>query len=623
MQARAERGRFGLALACVGAAALMFAVLSLMLVLSGPAVPGPRFGPRFWAPWLIGILTLTLSGAVWALRPREDATRLFLVNGFAFMASSLAIAIHTVSAPGDNPLVLQATLIVNHAANQLFYLSLLALFLQYPLRLVRPAVAWGLLVLTAPMTAALVFKWLPGWVLVYGLSIAQLTALLTLIIWQWIATRRLPRDRAALTWLALSVVIGTALWICLLVFGLMHGDDRAISSILSLVLFFPFYIGLAMGVARFCLVELEDWTFRILFFVVAALLFAAVDAALVALLGVGKGPATGIALMLIAFVYLPLRDIVWRRFVGGRAMSQTAMFAAVMEVVFAPSPAQRAARWRGLLQDLFQPLRLEPALSPPLEPVIAEGGLRLDLPAAAEAPALSLSLARQGRGLFSPSQVGLARQLIRLVRTASTSRDAYERGAAEMRLRLAQDLHDDVAARLMSGLAAADDRTRPILHGALSDIRAIAGGWLGEAAPLDRILADIRHECVRRFEAAGLQTDWPVWPDDAPLVMVDYARHKALASALREAASNVIRHSGARIVTVTAALAGDGLAIRLSDDGKGLSPGVLSGAEGGQGLSGLIRRLAEAGGAACFGNGHVGAWVEFSLPLTQPDKIND
>lgn len=572
---------------------------------------------RFWPPWIISLTTFLMAATVWRLRPGEGATRLFAINGFAGMASFMSIAIYAAHLPGSDPRVFWAWLAVNHTANQVFFLSLIALFSQYPRRLVPAGWAWGALVLAVPFAIADVMEWLPETLAAHILPIVELVMLLGLIGWQWVATRRAPRDRAALMWLGLAVAVGASLWLGLLASILITGRTGDAGSILALILVFPFYVGLAMGVARFCLVELQDWTFRILFFIVAAIMFVAVDAALIALTGVKQGPATAMALLLIAFGYLPLRDLVWRRLFRGKVMSQPEMFAAVMDIVFAPTPAQRSGKWQGLLQGLFQPLRLEPALAAPAEALIAEEGLRLDIPAVAESPALSLAMAREGRELFSPSQLALVTQLVRLVRTASQSRDAYERGASEERRRLAQDLHDDVGARLMSGLSVADDRTRPILHGALSDIRAIAGGMVGQAAPLDKVLADIRQECVRRFEAASLETEWTPWPEDGPLILLDYRLQKALASSIRETASNIIRHAGARHVTVTIALDGDRLTASITDDGKGLSETVLSGDEGGQGLKGLQRRLAEAGGTFRFGNNAnpPGAWVNLTLPL--------
>ncbi len=572
---------------------------------------------RFWPPWIISLTTFLMSAAVWRLRPGEAATRLFAINGFAGMVSFMAVTLYTAHLPGSDPQVFWAILMANQVANQVFFLSLLALFSQYPRRLLPAPWLWSLLAAVAIYAVADVMEWLPDWLAAQVMPFVELLGLLGLIGWQWVATRRAPRDRAALMWLALSVAVGASLWLCLLASIMITGRTGDAGSILSLILVFPFYVGLAMGVARFCLVELQDWTFRILFFVVAAVMFVAVDAALITLTGVRQGPATAIALLVIAFGYLPLRDIVWRRLFRGKTMSQPEMFAAVMDIVFSVTPAERSGKWQALLHGLFQPLRLEPAAAAPAEALIAEGGLRMDIPAVAEAPALSLAMAREGRELFSSSQLALVSQLVRLVRTASMSRDAYERGASEERRRLAQDLHDDVGARLMTGLNVADERTRPILHAALGDIRAIAGGMMGQTAPLDRVLADIRHECVRRFEAAALETDWTPWPEDGPLVLLDYRLQKVLASSMREVASNIIRHASARHVVVSVTLDGDRLTVHVADDGKGLPEAVLSGEEGGQGLKGLQRRLAEAGGSARFGNtpNPPGAWVDLTLPL--------
>ena len=574
-------------------------------------------GFRFWPPWIIGMVTLLMSGAVWALRPAEAATRLFAINGFALMISSMTIAAFTAHLPTSDPKPFWVLLVTDDISNQVFYLSLIALFMQYPRPLVPAPWAWGVIGLAAPYGVAVVLGWLSDTLATVLIPAVELVALIGLIGWQFVATRRLPRDRAALMWLGLSVLVGASLWLCLLASIMITGRTGDLGSIVALVLVFPFYVGLAMGVARFCLVELQDWAFRILFFVVAAVLFAAFDVALVTLLHLGAAPAASAAVLVVAFAYLPLRDIVWRRLFQGKSMAQSDMFAAVMDIVFSVTPSERATKWQSLLQGLFEPMRLEPAIAAPAEPMIAEGGLRMDVPAAAEAPALSLFLARQGRGLFSPSQLALVRQLIRLVRTASMSRDAYERGASETRRRLAQDLHDDVGARLMTGLSVADAKTKPILHGALSEIRAIAAGMTGQTAPLDTVLADIRHECVRRFEAAGLETEWPVWPADAPLILLDYGRQKALASTLRETASNIIRHAEAKHVSVAVTLDGDRLCVRIADDGKGFSDGALSGEQAGHGLKNLQSRLAEAGGTARFGNNETppGAWVDLTLSL--------
>lgn len=611
-----------LRLTAVGLAVMTFGGLSLGFTLheSGWIVLSFDYA----APAVLGVLGMALAGWVWALRPREMATQLFALNGLAWMVSLLSIATFSALKPDSNPLYEQVLSAGNSLANQAFYLTLMALFLTYPVRLVPSRWAWGVLGLIVPYAIVYFAGWAGLHILWIVVPLLELSTIIGLIVWQWLRTRRTPRERAALMWLALSVIVGASLWCCLLLIDLIRGTHDGTSGTLLLVLFFPFYAGLAMGVARFCLVELQDWTFRILFYLMAAVLFVAIDAALVMALGVGGGGALGISLLVVAFGYLPLREIIWRRFTQGSTMTETAMFAAVMDIVFAPTPWQRQARWEGLLRGLFKPLRLE-AIEMTGDAVIVDDGLAMWIPAVADTPALMLGLAREGRGLFSPSQQALVRQLIVLLRTAADSRDAYERGVSEERRRLAQDLHDDVGARLLSGLNTADAQTRPVLHAALADIRSIAGGLMGAAAPLDHVLADIRHESVRRLEAADIAVDWPLWPDDAPLTLLDYRLQKALGSGLREVVSNIIRHAEASKVVIETTLAGDGLPndrlhIVVRDNGIGFSGGVLNGEAGGDrhglGLPGLCRRLAEVGGGASFGNSpEGGAEIVFDLPL--------
>ena len=570
-------------------------------------------------PAVLGLLGAALGGLVWSLRPHEMATQIFALNGLAWLVSLLCIAAFPALGAGSDPLYERVLTAGNSLANQAFYLTLIALFITYPVRLVPARWAWALLALLIPY-AVVYFSGLAGrdilWVVV---PLLELLAIIILIVVQWLRTRTAPRERAALMWLALSVIVGTSFWCCLLLLDLIRGVHDGTGGTLLLILFFPFYLGLAMGVARFCLVELQDWTFRILFYLIAALLFFAIDAALVMILRLGGAGALGISLLVVAFGYLPLRDVIWRRFTRGSVMTEAAMFAAVMDIVFAPMPSHRQIRWLGLLRDLFNPLRLDEAAARP-DSAIIDDGLALCVPAVADSPAYILRFAHQGRGLFSPSQLALVRQLVALLATAAHSRDAYERGAAEERRRLAQDLHDDVGARLLSGLNIADERTRPVLHAAIADIRGIAGGLMGAAAPLDQVLADIRYECVRRLDACGVTVEWTPWPQDAPLIQIDYRRQKALASGLREAVSNVIRHAGATTVEVETALVGDSLHMVFRDNGAGFPESVMAGeptpGRESLGLPGLHRRFGEAGGAVRFGNREGGgAEVVFDLPL--------
>jgi two-component system sensor histidine kinase DesK len=87
-----------------------------------------------------------------------------------------------------------------------------------------------------------------------------------------------------------------------------------------------------------------------------------------------------------------------------------------------------------------------------------------------------------------------------------------------------------------------------------------------------------------------------------------------LAWAIREGATNVLRHAGARHVRINVAVNRDDAALELIDDGRGAA-GSGSEADDGTGLAGLAERVARVRGrmdAAPHGDGG------FRLAVTVP-----
>jgi two-component system sensor histidine kinase DesK len=191
-----------------------------------------------------------------------------------------------------------------------------------------------------------------------------------------------------------------------------------------------------------------------------------------------------------------------------------------------------------------------------------------------------------------------------LVRTMRELRDARETvahlAATEERLRLARDLHDLLGhslslVTLKSELAGRMLPDRPedaaqqvadiekVSRQALVDVREAVSGYRRPTLPAE--LASAR----AALTAAGVATRLHV-----PDAVDDLAPHAegALAWALREAVTNVVRHSGAATCVVALATDGATATLTVSDDGRGPAADHTPG----NGLTGLTERLILAGG---------------------------
>ncbi len=194
-----------------------------------------------------------------------------------------------------------------------------------------------------------------------------------------------------------------------------------------------------------------------------------------------------------------------------------------------------------------------------------------------------------------------------LIRTTIELREARARvaelAANEERLRLARDLHDllghslslitlksELAGRMLPGhpekAAQQVADIEQVSRQALVDVREAVTGYRRP-----RLAAELAGAQVA-LTAAGVVADLPAEPD---LTGVPEESESALAWSLREAVTNVVRHSGARRCTVELlrrqTLDGPRLELSVEDDGSG-----GSGTGPGNGLTGLTERLEKAGG---------------------------
>jgi two-component system sensor histidine kinase DesK len=203
------------------------------------------------------------------------------------------------------------------------------------------------------------------------------------------------------------------------------------------------------------------------------------------------------------------------------------------------------------------------------------------------------------------------RMQVELMWQLSQARETVAKMAAsEERLRLARDMHDltgqslstitlksDLAAKRLTRLPASAERdavmselgdigrvSRQTLH----DIREAVSGYRRPTLAVEVITAR------NALDAAGIRLD-----DDPALTLrsgtFDADAEAALAWCLREAVTNVIRHSGARNCRMRLSGRAGELSLEVIDDGHGLIE------PGGSGLHGMSERLSAVGGSLALG----------------------
>jgi two-component system sensor histidine kinase DesK len=212
------------------------------------------------------------------------------------------------------------------------------------------------------------------------------------------------------------------------------------------------------------------------------------------------------------------------------------------------------------------------------------------------------------------------RHLISVNAELVEARDELTRNAvAQERLRFARDLHDllghslslialksELAGRLAE-LDPAQARTEmadveAAARRALAEVRDAVSGYRQVS------LAQALVEARSALSAAGITLRSP-----ALLEALPPAVDAVLGWVIREATTNVLRHSGARSVTVELITEHDGVTLTVTDDGRG------SAGSPGAGLAGLAERVEALGGRLDAGPaGNSGFRLTAVVPLTAP-----
>ncbi|HML80329.1 MAG TPA: ATP-binding protein [Thiomonas arsenitoxydans] len=596
----------------------------------------------FWFQLLCGGVALLVGAWVYALKPKSWPGRLLALSGLLFLPNTYSAAIYStreLALPGGLFELLSA---INHLGALGFGGALAALFLVYPARLAAAKWLWPVPIIVVGWWAMDAARLAPN--MSWGVRIPLLLEILlavALAVVQWRRSAMRAADRAALRWFMLSAMLGAFTFVVFTFGSRMIGVFTPMQQGYAFGFFLAMYLGLALGVGRYHLFDLDRWAYRLLLWVLGLGLIVVLDMLLVLLLNWRHDLSLILTLLLAGLLYLPMRQWLWGRMMQGELPPIDKLLPEIISVAFTAQTLERERRWLGLLDRLYQPLHNLPM--PPSEadtaPGLAQDGMELRIAPAGGLAARRLQGRSAGQRLFTVTDADLATSLVTLFNQAAAGRDALETGVQQERDRIASDLHDDIGAKLLTlRHLVHGEREQAMLMTTIDQLRAIVRGLRQAVQPWEEFAADIRSETAQRLAAAGMALDWPSpligGLSAARLPPQDAAQQYHLRALLQEAVSNAIRHARASRVSVRLSIV-DATRMRLDvfDDGIGIDP---QHAATGHGLTSMQIRARALGGQIAWRrnidrvpssaptgkpaestappSGH-GTWVELVFPL--------
>lgn len=565
----------------------------------------------FWVSVFVGLFAWIISSAVFAFRTDSISARFLLLSSAATIVFAPFSAIYGTRELAMSEMLFRFLSDGNFFGGSIFTASFIALLLYYPKKIAPRWVGNAIVALFTiwfilqqvdvfnSMTFARRFLVMLG---VFS------TFILAAI--HWFKTKREPVARAVLQWFLLSWMLGTSLFWFLILMPQMFGIDTTAIQGYGFSLFLLVYAGLAFGIIRYKLFALGEWWGKIVLWALSLLILVLLDLLFLFALQLSSRMSISLALLLSGLIWLPLRSLVWNRFLSNKTIERKEQFKQVVDIALTPPGQDILARWKLLLNNIYNPLYLH-EIKNGKECAIDQDGQVLLIKSVGTIPALSLEFAAGGKKLFTTSDVELANELVSLLEHIIDNRSEYAKGVSEERKRITQDMHDNIGSQLLGALHNQDvERKDALIRETLSDLRDIINNTARIGDTLGNMLADLRAETAERLAAAGITLSWQINAQDAPPVSAKTIH--AVRSIIREAVSNIIKHARARFVFINFQSVNQELIVSIEDDGRGYNEEMNN---QGHGLANMKSRIISLNGEMLIANKDKGLNLVAKIPL--------
>ncbi len=544
-------------------------------------------------------LALYLVSCVVVLAQPSSRNVLYAVTGLCQAANLLFIAVESTAELGLHPPFLALDLPARMAFDLITAAAIVNAVCLHPRRL--PGAGWIALAgwATVPLLTGLSAAGLVphAWWWAQGGVMALVGLAISLLSWSYqiephplaIMLRRFGAVTLAI-WALLTLAVGASSRLS----GMPHNIADMGSMVWygflgSLLLLVPFLARSQSFMREFSLLAAIS--------TVATLL----DLLFVAVFSLGQFASLTLSLFVSLAVYSGVRQWILNQLLGSSMVTTERMFEQLYRIAreVEASPERTPTLLSQLLTHLFEPLEVS---------MVARGSRRTSLsgdgssmlvpvPVLSDDPqalrgSVMIRFAHRGRRIFTSEDARLTDLIVEQLRRAVRFDKAVEHGRSEERMRLAQDLHDDIGARLLTLMYKAQSpEMEEYLRHTLQDLKTLTRGLAASNHQLSHAAGEWKADLTQRLNAAHIQLMWTFACDqDITLTVVHWS---ALTRVLRELVSNVIAHAKAQQIDIHFSLCADRIDLTITDNGVGREPRNWS---HGLGLGGVRKRVKQLGG---------------------------
>ena len=577
--------------------------------------------PMFWLQLVCGSLGFLICVLIKSTGNRQRGVNDFVITGFSYLLFTFTAAIYSTKDLLIDGQLFHGLSMLNHAGAMLFSAALAAFLWNYPkviggyfvsifayLVFAINILIDGFQVVDGPATGS--YLW------VFGLF---LFALFGSVV-QWWKARKHPLDRGAVRWLLISIYAGTIFFAGGMMLPILLGLPPLASQGLMFTTFLLMYGGLALGVIRYRLFDLERWWFSIWAWFLGGVAILLVDVLIATSLTLSNTSALAFATAIVGWLYFPIRQWCWHYLSHRRGLAIEVWLPQILaRLINVKTPLQLENAWLISMQDFYRPLSIESESEQESKSEsgikIEQNGLQLSLPRLTRSGRLVLSNASQGQRLFTRNDVKNYDILWTMFDLMHKALLAKADGANAERDRIRQDIHDDLGAKLLSIQHSSKDKEpAKLAKEALKDLRNLLQSIEIEPIALSDALNHWQLEAQERLPDT-VQTSWKITKQNIELELPP-EHFSNLTRAIRECITNALKHSEPSLIEFTLNLS-ETLDITISNNGlrhsTGKSTQVIE--SGGRGSDILRKRCHSLGGS--FKNWEEGdKWFAFmSIPL--------